>query len=158
MWSINWYESQLGEKIVILKQLRTVSVIAEKCYQILYLLLSPSYFYKILKAYSTLYWVSYSTLCTSILINKPRNTFQLSLISLKHISPPRLFRFRIRSFCPKNYYLIQLTVMWRFSKIRKGRSSMMRPRKIDLQQVSVQFLVKLFKESTNFSTGEIRAR
>ena len=41
---------KLGEKIVILEQLRTVSVIAEKCYQILYLLLSPSYFNKILKA------------------------------------------------------------------------------------------------------------
>ena len=37
---------KLGEKIVILEQLRNVSVIAEKSYQILYLLLSPSHIYK----------------------------------------------------------------------------------------------------------------
>ena len=53
--NIQRVQYRLGEKIVILKQLRTVSAIAEVCYQILYLLLSPRYFYKILKAYSTLY-------------------------------------------------------------------------------------------------------
>ena len=46
--------NKLGEKIVNLEQMRNVSVIAEKCYQILSLLLLPSHIYKILKVYTTL--------------------------------------------------------------------------------------------------------
>ena len=90
------YLSKLGKRIVILEQLRTVSAIAEERYQIFYLVLSPSYFYKILKAYCTLY--------KSMLINKLRNTFELSLIWLKHICPPRLFKILILPI-----YLVSIT-------------------------------------------------